>query len=181
MHKQNDSLLYSPKALDFFKLELNDEASTCSVGKNLGESLDAGLIVWLDGDLGVGKTTLVRAMLRHMGITGPVKSPTYSLVEVYVVSSLYLYHFDFYRFNEPEEFIDAGLDEYFQKKAICLVEWPHKAAGYVPKPDLLLSFRFRPETFSAGTPVRTLEFAAYSEAGQKCLSRLKRLSQNDGR
>jgi tRNA threonylcarbamoyl adenosine modification protein YjeE len=78
------------------------------------------MVVWLDGDLGAGKTTLVRAVLRAFGHAGPVKSPTYTLVEVYVVSSIYLYHFDFYRFNEAEEFEDAGLGEYFRDDSRCV-------------------------------------------------------------
>ena len=127
------------------------------------------MVVWLDGDLGAGKTTLVRALLRGLGHTGPVKSPTYTLVEVYVVSSLYWYHFDFYRFNEPEEFEDAGLGEYFRSDSVCLVEWPEKAAGYVPQADLALVFRFG-EVSESG---RSLELQARSAIGQQCLSTLK--------
>jgi tRNA threonylcarbamoyladenosine biosynthesis protein TsaE len=96
--------------------------------------LAPGVVVWLDGDLGAGKTTLVRALLRACGHTGPVKSPTYTLVEIYVISRIYWYHFDFYRFNFPEEFLDAGLGEYFRDDAVCLVEWPEKAVGYLPQP-----------------------------------------------
>ena len=77
---------------------------------------------FLDGDLGAGKTTLTAAMLRALGDTGPVKSPTYTLVEVYVVSSIYWYHFDFYRFNVPEEFVDAGWAN-ISGDSVCLVEW----------------------------------------------------------
>ena len=125
------------------------------------------MVVWLDGDLGAGKTTLVRALLRGLGHTGPVKSPTYTLVEVYVVSSIYWYHFDFYRFNDPTEFEDAGLGEYFRENAVCLVEWPAKAAGHVPPADLALVFRFAGDTPESG---RVLELRAHSEAGRKCLS-----------
>ena len=129
--------------------------------------------MWLDGELGAGKTTLVRALLRGLGHTGPVKSPTYTLVEVYVVSSIYWYHFDFYRFNEPEEFEDAGLGEYFRNDSVCLVEWPEKAAGYVPSADLALVFRFVDDAPTSGEAGRTLQLLAYSEVGQKCLSALK--------
>ena len=134
--------------------------------------LAPGMVIWLDGDLGAGKTTLVRALLRALGHTGPVKSPTYTLVEVYVVSSIYLYHFDFYRFNEPEEFADAGLGEYFRENALCLVEWPDKAAGYVPPADLALVFSFPEDTTLPG---RRLELFARSEVGQECLNKLKAL------
>jgi tRNA threonylcarbamoyladenosine biosynthesis protein TsaE len=150
-------------------LALPDEAATVALGLEMAPLLAPGMVVWLDGDLGAGKTTLVRALLRGLGHTGPVKSPTYTLVEVYVVSSLYWYHFDFYRFNEPEEFEDAGLGEYFRSDAVCLVEWPGKAAGYVPPADLELVFRFA-EGVENG---RLLELHARSEAGRKCLSALK--------
>jgi len=124
------------------------------------------VVVWLDGDLGTGKTTLVRSLLRACCHTGPVKSPTYTLVEIYVISRIYWYHFDFYRFNFPEEFLDAGLGEYFRDDAVCLVEWPEKAAEYVPAPDLVVRFQF-------AEPGRTLEFVACSEKGQECLNMLK--------
>jgi tRNA threonylcarbamoyladenosine biosynthesis protein TsaE len=107
---------------------LADEAATTDFARKLAVCLHPGLVVYLEGDLGAGKTTLVRALLRALGHKGPVKSPTYALVEVYVVSSLYWYHFDFYRFNHPEEFVDAGLGEYFRNDSVCLVEWPDKAA-----------------------------------------------------
>ncbi len=147
-----------------------DEAATIAFGRQLAPLLVPGVVVWLDGDLGAGKTTLVRALLRGLGHGGPVKSPTYTLVEVYVVSSIYWYHFDFYRFNEPEEFDDAGLGEYFRKDAVCLVEWPGKAAGYVPAADLELFFHFVGDLPKSG---RALELFGRSEAGQQCLSALK--------
>jgi tRNA threonylcarbamoyladenosine biosynthesis protein TsaE len=125
------------------------------------------MVVYLDGDLGAGKTTLVRAMLRALGHAGPVKSPTYTLVEVYVVSSLYWYHFDFYRFNHPEEFDDAGLGEYFRCDSVCLVEWPDKAAGFVPAADLVVALEFPGNDASAG---RRSTLSAHSDAGAACLS-----------
>ena len=149
---------------------MTDEAATVALGRELAPLLVPGMVVWLNGDLGTGKTTLARALLRGLGHIGPVKSPTYTLVEVYVVSSIYLYHFDFYRFNEPEEFDEAGLGEYFRENAVCLVEWPEKAAGYVPPADLALVFRFAVESPESG---RVLEFVANSEAGRQCLSALK--------
>ena len=127
------------------------------------------MVVWLDGDLGAGKTTLVRALLRALGHVGAVKSPTYTLVEVYVVSSIYWYHFDFYRFNDPIEFADAGLGEYFRNDSVCLVEWPHKAEGCLPPADLELVFRFAGATPQAG---RILEMRAHGEVGRRCLSEL---------
>jgi tRNA threonylcarbamoyladenosine biosynthesis protein TsaE len=94
-----------------------------------------------------------------------VKSPTYALVEVYVISSLYLYHFDFYRFESPEEFLDAGFSEYFNDAAICLVEWPERAKGCVPQADL----RLRLHHAAVG---RVLEAVADTSAGSQCLKAL---------
>ena len=134
------------------------------------------MVIWLDGDLGAGKTTLVRALLRGLDYAGPVKSPTYTLVEVYVISSIYWYHFDFYRFNDPEEFVDAGLGEYFRDDAVCLVEWPERAAGHVPQADLALVFRFPENQQCSG---RVLELSAYSERGKACLKTLANHIQGD--
>lgn len=144
---------------------LADTTATENLGAALATALFPGLVVYLEGDLGAGKTTLVRALLQKRGHSGSVKSPTYSLVEVYVVSRLYLYHFDFYRFLSPEEFEDAGLEEYFRDDAICLVEWPDKAAGYVPRADV----RVRLEHDPAG---RRCALWACSEEGLRCLTNL---------
>ena len=150
-------------------LQLLDEAASCALADQLAPLLNPGMVVWLAGDLGAGKTTLARALLRRLGYGGPVKSPTYTLVEVYVVSSIYWYHFDFYRFNEAEEFEDAGLAEYFRDDCVCLVEWPEKAAGHVPPADLELVFGFA-EAPQSG---RVLDLVARSEAGQRCLKTLQ--------
>ena len=147
------------------EIELPDLAASQALGKALAACLHPGLIIYLQGGLGVGKTTLARAMLYALGHKGAVKSPTYTLVEVYVVSRLHLYHFDFYRFMSQEEFFDAGLDEYFREDSICLVEWPDKASGCVPPADLVLSLR------EDGTG-RRCAFAAISEEGRKCLTRI---------
>jgi len=155
--------LHSPDVTANF--DLPDEAATQRLGALLAPLLAPGVVVALDGDLGAGKTTLVRALLRERGYAGSVKSPTYSLVEVYVISSLYWYHFDFYRFESPEEFHDAGLGDDFNESSICLVEWPEKAAGCVPAPDLALRFAF------AGDG-RRLQVVGASERGAACLKAL---------
>lgn len=125
------------------------------------------MVLWLEGDLGAGKTTLVRGLLRAAGETGPVKSPTYTLVEVHVVSGLNFYHFDFYRFNQAEEYLDAGLDEYFSGNGICLVEWPDKAAPYLPAADMRIELRAGTGAAAAG---RTACLTAISERGRTCLA-----------
>jgi tRNA threonylcarbamoyladenosine biosynthesis protein TsaE len=163
--------VHSPDVTAVF--ELPDEAATQYLGACLAPLLAGGTVVYLEGDLGAGKTTLARALIRALGHTGAVKSPTYSLVEVYVISSLYLYHFDFYRFESPEEFDDAGFSEYFNENAICLVEWPERAAGCVPSPDLRLCLHH------AGFG-RFLEAVADTPEGAACIRGLKS-AWNDGK
>ena len=147
-------------------LSLPDEAATLALGVCLAKALTPGLVIYLDGDLGSGKTTLVRGVLRGLGYAGNVKSPTYTLVELYAISRLNLHHFDFYRFSQPEEYLDAGLDEYFQGGAVCLVEWPDKAGDYLAPADLRIAL-----SIEGGG--RRAEFIPLSGAGRTCLSRLR--------
>jgi len=147
------------------KFELPDEAATLALGARLAAMLVPGLVIYLCGDLGSGKTTLVRGLLRALGYEGRVKSPTYTLVELYVISGLNLHHFDFYRFSQPEEYLDAGLDEYFQGGAVCLVEWPEKVGGYLASADLRIAI-------SVGANGRDVEIASHSAAGFQCLKKL---------
>lgn len=129
-----------------------------------------GLHVQLLGDLGAGKTSLVRAALRALGHTGRVRSPTYTLVEPYTVATasgeLQLYHFDLYRFSDPAEWADAGFREYFAQGAVCLVEWPQRAGGLLGIPDLV--FQLEPDRYGEG---RVLTAYAYSASGKACLER----------
>jgi tRNA threonylcarbamoyladenosine biosynthesis protein TsaE len=148
-------------------LALPAEADTLALGALLLAGLAPGMVVWLEGDLGAGKTTLVRGLLRAAGDSGPVKSPTYTLVEVHVVSGLNFYHFDFYRFNQAEEYLDAGLDEYFSGSGICLVEWPDKAAPYLPPADMQIELRVAPGEAGEG---RTVRITAASDKGRTCLA-----------
>jgi tRNA threonylcarbamoyladenosine biosynthesis protein TsaE len=151
---------------DHLTLALPDETATLAFGARLAPCLAAGMVVWLEGDLGAGKTTLVRGLLRALGATAPVRSPTYTLVEVHPISGLDFYHFDFYRFNQPGDFLDAGLDEYFQGQGICLVEWPDKAVPYVPPADL------RIELHMAAQGGREVHVYAVGERGRACLTTL---------
>ena len=145
------------------KTILPDEAATLRLGAALASALEPGLIVYLRGELGAGKTTLVRGALRALGHAGSVKSPTYALVEVYAVSRLDLHHFDFYRFHDPREWIDAGFRESFNGRNVSLVEWPEKAAGMLPPADLDIVLALH------GTG-RSAELTASSTAGQNCLA-----------
>ena len=124
-----------------FTRELADEAATLAAGRDFSQQLKPGLIVYLHGDLGAGKTTFVRGVLQGLGYIGKVKSPTYTLVEPYTIeydvkSSYNLYHFDLYRFNDEEEWEAAGFREYFNARSICFVEWPEKAENCLPKPNV---------------------------------------------
>lgn len=120
-------------------LHLPDEPATLALGRALAACLEEGSVIFLVGELGAGKTTLVRGVLRGLGWAGRVKSPTYALVEVYEVSRLNLHHFDFYRFGDPREWSDAGFRESFDGRTVTLVEWPDKAGGTLPPPDLTIT------------------------------------------
>jgi tRNA threonylcarbamoyladenosine biosynthesis protein TsaE len=120
-------------------IELPDEAATLELGRRLAAVVRPGMSIWLVGDLGAGKTTLVRGLLRGMQFQGRVKSPTYTLLEIYNFSSFNLYHFDLYRFVDPIEWDESGFREHFNAQSICLVEWPEKAAGMLPDPDLTIA------------------------------------------
>jgi tRNA threonylcarbamoyladenosine biosynthesis protein TsaE len=148
-----------------FTLHLEDETATLALGTRIADVLTPGLTIWLYGDLGAGKTTLSRGLLRGLGFEGKVKSPTYTLVEPYVISGLNLYHFDLYRFVDPEEWDSAGFREFFNPHAVCLVEWPEKAAGLLPAPDI----EIRLAIDGAG---RTASLSSHSEQGALCVERL---------
>ena len=108
-------------------------------GGQIAEQFPKGGIILLNGDLGVGKTTLVRGLLRSLGFEGTVKSPTYTLVEPYTINGRNLFHFDLYRLGDPEELEYMGGRDYWSEDALCLIEWPAKARGYLPEEDLSLT------------------------------------------
>ena len=144
---------------------LPDEAATLTFGTRFAQVLEPGLFVALSGNLGSGKTTLTRGILRGLGYPGKVKSPTYTLVELYDLSKLHLYHFDLYRFNDPQEWLDAGFRDYFDAHNICLVEWPERARDLLPVPDLKIALSMEGEG-------RRIRIAAETEHGKRCLDRL---------
>ncbi|HEY7903639.1 MAG TPA: tRNA (adenosine(37)-N6)-threonylcarbamoyltransferase complex ATPase subunit type 1 TsaE [Casimicrobiaceae bacterium] len=144
-----------------------DADATLRAGRALAAALRGGMLVTLEGELGAGKTTLARGILRGLGHTGAVKSPSYAVVEHYRFSSLYLYHFDFYRFADPREWETAGFSEYFRDDAACLVEWPERAAGFLPPADLALVLSMRDDR-----PGRRLVAHASTAAGERALAAL---------
>ena len=141
-----------------FTRELADEAATLEAGRKFAKKLRSGLTVYLHGDLGAGKTTFVRGVLQGLGFAGKVKSPTYTLVEPYVVSGFNIYHFDLYRFNDEDEWEAAGFREYFNDESICLVEWPEKAGNLLPKPDFDIKIDIKMGVLGNG---RTLEIISH--------------------
>ena len=147
------------------KTHLPDEAATLQLGAALAPCLTPGLVIFLLGELGAGKTTLVRGLLRGLGYEGRVKSPTYTLLEVYEVSRLDLHHFDFYRFSDPREWIDAGFRETFNGRIVSLIEWPQRAGGLLPPADIEIAL----EASGSG---RSASLQASSPAGRETLARL---------
>ena len=142
---------------------LENESITLALGAEIATILRPGLIIFLKGDLGAGKTTFARGILRGLGYQGKVKSPTYNLVELYKFSRLYFYHFDFYRFDNPIEWEEAGFREYFNANSICLVEWPEKTGKLLPIADLLIFLKI----IETG---RNIEIQAGTEVGRQCLN-----------
>ncbi len=147
-------------------LILPDPAATEAAGARLAPELVGGMVITLSGDLGAGKTTLARGCLRALGWTGPVKSPTYTLVEHYSFSSLYFYHFDFYRFNDPDEWDIGGFADYFRDDAVCMVEWPERVGERLSPADLSLVLRHSADAHADG---RHLTLDSRSKPGERCL------------
>jgi len=133
---------------------LPDAAATEALGAALAAGIGPGRVLHLRGDLGSGKTTVVRGLLRALGYAGRVSSPTYTLVEPYAVSRLHFYHFDLYRLKNQEEWRDSGFQEYFNGESACAVEWPERAGTLLPPPDLEMKLDFagsgRRATLSGG-------------------------------
>ncbi len=166
-----------------FSTRLNNEAATSALGHCLAQQLTPGLIIYLHGDLGSGKTTLTRALLHAAGFAGRVKSPTYTLAESYQINlptqstnqltsqpmrPTTVMHFDLYRMTCPEEFLEAGFRDVFNGTTICIVEWPENGAAVLPRPDLEIFLTLAGMELTA----RQIELHALSEKGSVCLHQL---------
>jgi tRNA threonylcarbamoyladenosine biosynthesis protein TsaE len=149
-----------------------DEAATRDFAQSLARStaIDDALVE-LRGDLGAGKTTFVRHLLQALGVQGRIKSPTYAVVEPYALSpsaaapaGLDIWHFDFFRFNDPDEWEEAGFRDIFASPGLKLVEWPEKAGEHLPAPDLLIDIEAQPDES------RTVTLTAHTPAGSRLLA-----------
>ena len=142
-----------------------DAQATAQLGAALAKGVGPGRVLHLSGELGTGKTTLARGLLRALGVAGRVKSPTYAWVEPYELSRLHLYHFDFFRFDDRSEWLSSGLRDYFGPQSACIVEWPERAGSLLPAPDLKVSLSHEGDA-------RRARLEAHSPAGQDWLSSL---------
>jgi tRNA threonylcarbamoyladenosine biosynthesis protein TsaE len=149
-------------------LELRDEQATEKLGRLLAELLSFPGVVFLHGPLGAGKTTLVRALLRGFGYSGLVKSPTYTLVEEYLLSAGTLIHFDLYRLADPEELEYMGIRDYFASQALCILEWPEKGCGVLPDAELEIQLQVE------GITQRKVSMTGHSSAMNKTIARIVR-------
>ncbi len=145
---------------------LKDEAATQRLGMALAASLPSPGMVYLSGDLGSGKTTLVRALLQALGYRGPVRSPTYTLVESYAVAGRVIHHLDLYRLAHPEELSYIGIEEYLQGDATCFIEWPERGLGVLPACDVQLHWVHQDGE-------RLVRLTAHSLVGERWLSQLQ--------
>lgn len=162
---------------------LEDESATVSFGSRLSGALqmcnaapaDAaakqGCVIFLQGDLGAGKTTLTRGILLGYGHQGAVKSPTYTLVEPYDFERGAVFHFDLYRLGDPEELEYMGIRDYFEAGNLCLIEWPKRGEGCLPEPDLILHLE-------VSLPGRKVRLEALNDFGQKVLQQVTKIQQN---
>ncbi|MBU2871205.1 tRNA (adenosine(37)-N6)-threonylcarbamoyltransferase complex ATPase subunit type 1 TsaE [Colwellia sp. E2M01] len=155
------------KQLEYF---LADEEATIAIGTGLATALkkeltQQALVVYLNGDLGAGKTTLTRGFVRGMGHQGNVKSPTYTIVEPYDLANWRVFHFDLYRLADPEELEYMGIRDYFNDDCCCFIEWPEKGSGLLAKADLTITMAYQDEQ-------RVIKLQAESVRGEQIITEL---------
>jgi tRNA threonylcarbamoyladenosine biosynthesis protein TsaE len=163
-----------------FEVVTHSPDATRELGARLGQALLASprahpIVVNLSGELGAGKTTFVSGLLRAVGVNGPVRSPTYTLIEPYELSDIALYHMDLYRLSDARDLEMLALRDLLQPGAVLLVEWAERGIGVLPAPDLALTLRY--QELSEGQNehaelLRTLTVQAYTQAGELLLNKL---------
>ena len=155
---------------DVLSFSFPEEAQLLAFGERLAEAFKAylaedsahSLVVYLNGELGAGKTTLTRRIVQSFGHQGNVKSPTYTLVEEYNIAGKMIYHFDLYRLADPEELEFMGIRDYFNTDCICLIEWSEKGQGILPEADFLVNIDYYDDA-------RNIELVAQTELGENII------------
>jgi tRNA threonylcarbamoyladenosine biosynthesis protein TsaE len=142
-----------------------DEGAMVATGAQLAAVREPGMVLYLNGELGMGKTTLSRGFIQSLGHRGAVKSPTYTLVEPYELEGQTIYHFDLYRLGDPEELEFMGIRDYFDGENICLVEWSERGEGILPPADLVINIELE-------GPGRLLQFYAATALGERVVEQL---------
>lgn len=145
-----------------------DETAMIELGERFVPMLEDGIIVYLQGELGAGKTTLVRSMLKAAGVTGAIKSPTYTLIESYPLLDIQIHHADLYRLGDPEELEYIGIRDYLDGSTCLLVEWPDKGKGVLPECDVSIQISYADKG-------RNIALKAESSKGQIALEKLVNL------
>ncbi len=120
---------------------IDDEQAMQALGESFAKSMTNGMTLHFSGELGAGKTTLIRGVLRGLGYSGAVKSPTFTLVESYTINSNAVYHMDFYRVEDAQELETIGIRDYLDGSGLCLIEWPERANGLLPEPDVKIHIK----------------------------------------
>lgn len=149
----------------YYTIKLTSLTATENLAKLIAQVIVPKFVIALNGDLATGKTTLTRLILRQLGITGQVKSPTFTLVEPYQINDMTIYHFDLYRFNDPEEWYELGFDEYFDEQSLIFIEWATKAGGVIPYFDWQCELKIINNQ-------RQLTIYPLTDIGRACLSNL---------